>query len=127
MSKKFISTSNAPSAIGPYSQAVCANGFIFVSGQLPIDHQTNQIVADDIKLQTKTVIENIIAILTAANSSLDKVVKTTVFLRDMNDFAAMNEIYAGYFENSLPARATIEVRRLPKDVAVEIEVIATHS
>lgn len=124
MTKKIISTSNAPQAIGPYSQAVCANGFVFVSGQIPLDHKTGQIVSGDIKEQTKVVIENLKAILQAANSSLENVLKTTVYLKDMNDFMAMNEVYAEYFGVSLPARATIEVCRLPKDVAVEIEVCA---
>jgi 2-iminobutanoate/2-iminopropanoate deaminase len=122
--KKTITTKEAPEAIGPYSQAVCANGFVFISGQIPLDAKTGQIITGDIKKQTRVVLENAKAILLAAGSSFLQVVKTTVYLKSMNDFAAMNEIYAEYFSESLPARATVEVSRLPKDVAIEIDVIA---
>ncbi len=124
MHKKTITTKEAPEAIGPYSQAVCANGFVFISGQIPLDAKTGQIITGDIKKQTRVVLENAKAILLAAGSSFLQVVKTTVYLKSMNDFAAMNEIYAEYFSESLPARATVEVSRLPKDVAIEIDVIA---
>jgi 2-iminobutanoate/2-iminopropanoate deaminase len=119
-----ISTDRGPKAIGPYSQAIRANGFIFVSGQVPFDPATGAIVEGDIARQTERVIENLKAILEAAGSALGKAVKTTVFLKDMNDFAAMNEVYGHHFKTAPPARATVEVARLPRDVKVEIEVIA---
>jgi 2-iminobutanoate/2-iminopropanoate deaminase len=119
-----ITTDRGPKAIGPYSQAIRANGFIFVSGQVPFDPATGAIVEGDIARQTERVIENLKAILEAAGSALSKAVKTTVFLKDMNDFAAMNEVYGRYFKTAPPARATVEVARLPRDVKVEIEVIA---
>jgi 2-iminobutanoate/2-iminopropanoate deaminase len=119
-----ISTDRGPKAIGPYSQAIRANGFIFVSGQVPFDPATGAIVEGDIARQTERVIENLKAILEAAGSALGKAVKTTVFLKDMNDFAAMNEVYGRHFKTAPPARATVEVARLPRDVKVEIEVIA---
>ncbi len=122
--KKEIKTDKAPQAIGPYSQAILAQGMVFVSGQIPINPATGELVAGTIKEQTKQVLENIKAILEAAGSSLDSVLKTTVFLQDMNDFAAMNEVYASYFRPPYPARATIQVGRLPRDVKVEIEAIA---
>lgn len=122
--REVIFTENAPKAIGPYSQAVKAGGFVFVSGQIPVDPSTGELVVGDIKVQTERVLENVKAILKAAGSSLDKVVKATVFLSDMNDFAAMNEVYARYFVSAPPARAAVQVARLPKDVGVEIEVIA---
>jgi 2-iminobutanoate/2-iminopropanoate deaminase len=122
--KTVIQTSTAPAAIGPYSQAIVANGFVFASGQLPIDPATGQLVDDDIRLQTRRVLDNLTALLAAAGSSLDRAVKTTCFLRDMNDFAAFNEIYASYFTGAPPARSTVQVARLPRDVAVEIEMIA---
>lgn len=121
---QIISTPNAPAAIGPYSQAVAVNGFLFASGQIPLDPETQQVVAGTVEVQTGRVLNNISAILEAAGSGLAKVVKTTVFLKDMNDFAAMNGVYAKYFAVNPPARSTVEVARLPKDVRVEIEVIA---
>lgn len=119
-----VSTEHGPKAIGPYSQAIKANGFVFVSGQVAFDPATGAIVEGAIARQTERVIENLKAILEAAGSGLNKAVKTTVFLKDMNDFAAMNEVYARYFTTSPPARATVGVARLPRDVRVEIELIA---
>lgn len=119
-----IRTSTAPSAIGPYSQAVKAGGFVFVSGQIPIDPSTGQIVQGDIATQTHRVITNLREILSAAGSSLDKVVRSTVYLADMGDFAAMNEVYGTYFTTPAPARSTIQAGKLPKDARVEIDVIA---
>jgi len=119
-----ISTDRGPRAIGPYSQAIRANGFLFVSGQIPLDPATQQLVAGDIQAQTERVLENLKGIVEAAGSSLDKVVRATVFLADMNEFAAMNEVYARYFRNQPPARSTVQVSRLPRDVRVEIDVIA---
>lgn len=119
-----IQTERAPQAIGPYSQAIKANGFIFASGQIPLDPATMQIVEGGIQAQTTRVLENVKAVLDAAGSSLEQVVKTTVFLADMNDFAAMNEIYATFFGQTRPARSTVQAARLPRDVRVEIEVVA---
>lgn len=119
-----IQTDQAPQAIGPYSQAIKANGFIFASGQIPLDPATGQLIEGDIRAQTERVLNNVSAVLRAAGSSLDRVVKTTVFLADMNDFAAMNEVYAAYFGSSRPARSTVQAARLPRDVQVEIEVVA---
>jgi 2-iminobutanoate/2-iminopropanoate deaminase len=119
-----IKTDRAPEAIGPYSQAIKANGFIFASGQIPLDPATMQIVAGGIEEQTGRVLENLKAVLEAAGSSLDHVVKTTVYLADMSEFAAMNEIYARYFGARKPARATVQVARLPRDVRIEIDVVA---
>ena len=119
-----IQTDQAPLAIGPYSQAITANGFLFLSGQIPLVPETMQVIEGDVRAQTERVFENIHAVLTAAGSSLAQVVKTTVFLADMNDFTAMNEIYARYFGAHRPARSTIQAARLPRDVRVEIEVIA---
>jgi len=119
-----VSTERGPKAIGPYSQAIKANGFVFVSGQVAFDPATGAIVEGDVARQTERVIENLKAILEAAGSGLSNAVKTTVFLKDMNDFAAMNEVYGRYFKASPPARATVEVARLPRDVRVEIELIA---
>jgi 2-iminobutanoate/2-iminopropanoate deaminase len=119
-----IQTSHAPQAIGPYSQAVKINGFVFCSGQIPLDPGTMQIIEGDVKAQTERVLSNLSAVLEAAGSSLVQVVKTTVFLLDMNDFAAMNEVYATFFSNNRPARSTVQVSRLPRDVRVEIEVVA---
>ncbi len=125
MEKQIISSKNAPSAIGPYSQGVVAEGrFIFTAGQIPIDPKTGKLIQGDIKDQTRLVIENIRAVLEAAGSGLANVVKTTVFLADMNDFAAMNEIYAQYFSENPPARSAVQVARLPKDVKIEIECVA---
>jgi len=119
-----ISTDRGPRAIGPYSQAIRANGFLFLSGQVSLDPATQQLIPGDIAAQTARVLENLKGILEAAGSSLDRVVKTTVYLQDMNDFTAMNEVYARYFPSAPPARATVEVARLPKDARVEIELIA---
>ncbi len=121
---RSISTEKAPRAIGPYSQAVVANGFVFVAGQLPIDPLTGQIVSGDISSQTKRVLENISCILEAAGTSLDQVVKTTIFLRDLGQFDAVNEAYGQYFSENRPARATVEVSRLPKGAEIEIEAVA---
>lgn len=122
--REVISTQNAPQAIGPYSQAIRANGFIFVSGQIPVDPATQQIVEGGVASQTEQVITNLDAILKAAGSGLDKVVRTGVYLKDMGEFAAMNEVYARFFAQDAPARSTVEVARLPKDVRIEIDVIA---
>ena len=124
--KKIISTPNAPAAIGPYSQAVVSNGFAFLSGQIALDPATGQLIeARDIAAQTQRVLENLQAVLEACGSSLGKVVKTTVYLKDMGEFALMNEVYARYFPEKAPARATVEAARLPRDVRVEIDCIAT--
>jgi 2-iminobutanoate/2-iminopropanoate deaminase len=120
-----VSTPSAPKAIGPYSQAIRAGSLLFVSGQVPIDPATGQIIDGDIAAQTHRVFQNIGEILKAGGASFDHVVRTTVFLADMNDFGAMNEIYATYFTSPAPARATVEVSRLPKDARVEIDVIAS--
>ena len=122
--RDVISTSDGPKAIGPYSQAIKANGFVFVSGQVAIDPVTNTLLSGDVAFQTDRVLKNLRGILAAAGSSLDKVVRATVFLKNMNDFAAMNEVYGKYFTSAPPARSTVEVARLPKDVLVEIDVIA---
>ena len=122
--KEVISTAHGPKAIGPYSQAIRANGLIFISGQVAFDPATSQLVEGDIAAQTDRVIQNLKAIVEAAGSSLDKTVKTTVFLKDMGEFAKMNEVYARYFSSAPPARATVEVARLPRDVRVEIDLIA---
>ena len=122
---KTISTERAPKAIGPYSQAVASQGFVFLSGQIPLDPATNQLIAGGIEEQTARVLENLKAVLEAANSSLDRVVKTTVFLKDMGEFAKMNEVYGRYFPTNPPARATVEAARLPRDVRVEIDCIAS--
>ncbi|HLW47103.1 MAG TPA: RidA family protein [bacterium] len=124
MSKRIVRTEQAPQAIGPYSQAVVGGGFVYVAGQLALDPRTGQLVPGDVRIQTKRVMENIKAILESAGSSLSNVVKTTVFLRDMNDFGAMNEIYGSYFQEDPPARSTFQVAKLPRDGAVEIEVVA---
>ncbi len=124
MDKKIISTDAAPKAIGPYSQAVIANGFAFLSGQIPLDPSTNVLIEGDIAAQTARVMENLKAVLAACGSSLTGVVKTTVFLKDMGEFAKMNEVYGRYFAENPPARATVEAARLPRDVRVEIECIA---
>jgi 2-iminobutanoate/2-iminopropanoate deaminase len=124
LSMESIQTDQAPLAIGPYSQAIQANGFVFLSGQIPLVPETMQIIEGDIQAQTDRVFANIAAVLTAAGSSLDKVVKTTVFLADMNDFTAMNEVYARYFGEHHPARSTVQAARLPRDVRIEIEVTA---
>ncbi|CAN5794318.1 RidA family protein [soil metagenome] len=122
--KEIIATENAPGAIGPYSQAVKTGNMVFCSGQIPIDVATGEFVSDDVAGQTRQVLKNLSAVLEAAGTSLNNVVKTTVFLADMNDFAAMNEIYAEFFSENKPARATVQAARLPKDARVEIECIA---
>ncbi|HEV2356307.1 MAG TPA: RidA family protein [bacterium] len=124
MSKRIVRTEQAPQAIGPYSQAVVAGGFVYVAGQLALDPHTGQLVPGDVRIQTKRVMENIKAILEGAGSSMAGVVKTTVFLRDLNDFGAMNEIYGSYFQEDPPARSTVQVAKLPREGAVEIEVVA---
>jgi len=121
---EVINTNNAPAAIGPYSQAMKVDNLIFISGQLPMDPNTMEIVSGTIKDQTVKVIENLMAILEEAGLTLNNVAKTTVFIKDMNDFADINEVYASYFVENKPARACVEVARLPKDVGVEIEAIA---
>jgi 2-iminobutanoate/2-iminopropanoate deaminase len=122
--KQIIKTERAPQAIGPYSQAVRAGSLVFASGQIPLDPQTGEFVAGGVGEQTEQVLRNLSAVLEAAGTSLDRVVKTTVFLADMNDFAAMNEVYGRYFNVNAPARATVEAARLPRDARVEIEAIA---
>ncbi len=124
MSRKIISTADAPQAIGPYSQAVEAGGFVFVSGQIPIDPKTGNVLQADIKSQARLVMDNAKAILAAAGCSMSKVLKATIYLKNMADFAAVNEVYGGYFPTEPPARATVEVSRLPKDAAVEMDFIA---
>jgi 2-iminobutanoate/2-iminopropanoate deaminase len=124
--REVIATKNAPEAIGPYSQAIRANGFIFVSGQIPVDPATQQLVQGDVAIQTERVLRNVEGVLQAAGSSLAKVVRSGVFLKSMNDFAAMNAVYARFFPNHAPARSTVEVARLPKDCLVEIDVIAVE-
>jgi len=122
--KKIIQTPQAPKAIGPYSQAVAANGFVFCSGQIAIDPGTGELVSGSIEDQTRQVMKNLGAVLEAAGSSYDDIVKATVFLQDMNDFNLMNAAYAGFFEGTYPARAAVQVARLPRDVKVEIEAVA---
>ncbi len=127
MNPKVISTDQAPKAIGPYSQAVVSNGFAFLSGQIPLDPATGQLVDGDVQAQTERVLENLKAVLEAAGCTLASVVKTTVYLKDMGEFAKMNEIYGRYFAVNPPARATVEAARLPRDVRVEIDCIAAAS
>ena len=124
--KQAISSLDAPKAIGPYSQAVRAGQLLFVSGQVPLDPATGQIVSGDIAAQTRRVFDNLSAVLKAGGRSFADVVRTTVFLADMNDFAAVNEVYGTYFSEPYPARATVQVARLPKDARVEIDVIAMY-
>jgi 2-iminobutanoate/2-iminopropanoate deaminase len=122
--RETVRTETAPAAIGPYSQAVKANGFVFVSGQIALDPGTGQMVGHDIKQQTRRALENIKAILAASGSSLEKVVRCGVFLKDMNDFGPMNEEYTSFFKEQPPARTTVQVAKLPRDALVEIDVIA---
>jgi 2-iminobutanoate/2-iminopropanoate deaminase len=122
--REIISTPDAPKAIGPYSQAVRANGLVFISGQVAIDPATQQVIEGDVTVQTERVLKNLAAILSASGSSVEQVLRCTVFLKSMNDFAAMNAVYGKYFSSGPPARSTVEVSRLPKDVLVEIDVIA---
>ncbi|HEY8364321.1 MAG TPA: RidA family protein [Haloplasmataceae bacterium] len=124
MEKKVIFSNQAPKAIGPYSQAILVNNMLFVSGQVPLVPETMEIVSSDVSEQTEQSLKNIQAILTEAGFSFEDVVKTTIFIKDMNDFSKINEVYAKYFSNHKPARACVEVSRLPKDVKVEIELIA---
>lgn len=123
--KEIISTSDAPGAIGPYSQAIKTGGMVYCSGQIPIDPSTGEFVSDDVSGQTEQVLKNLEAVLAAAGSGLGQVVKTTVFLADMNDFAEMNEVYGRFFSENKPARATVQAARLPRDARVEIDCIAT--
>lgn len=122
--KRVINTNEAPQAIGPYSQAIAAGGYVFTSGQIPLDPATGRFVEGGISEQTEQVLRNVSKVLEAAGTSLERVVKTTVFLADMGDFAAMNEVYARFFTDEPPARSTVEAARLPRDARVEIEVIA---
>ena len=123
--KSVISTPNAPSAIGPYSQAIQAGNMLFVSGQIPINPSTGKLIEDTaIRVQTKRVLDNMLAIVQAAGGSADNIVRTTVFLKDMNDFAEMNSVYAEYFQSAPPARSTVQAARLPRDVSVEIDCVA---
>ena len=122
--RDVVATKDAPQAIGPYSQAIKANGLIFTAGQIAFDPATNQIIQGDVAAQTERVLKNLEAILKAADSGLERVVRTTVFLKNMGDFAAMNEVYGRFWKAAPPARSTVEVARLPRDVAVEIDVIA---
>jgi 2-iminobutanoate/2-iminopropanoate deaminase len=122
--RDVVSTASAPKAIGPYSQAIKANGFVFISGQIPIDPATGNLIEGGIEAQTEQVLKNLSAVLQAAGSSWEKVVKTTVFLKNMSEFGQMNEVYGKTCKTAPPARSTVEVARLPKDVAVEIDVIA---
>jgi len=124
MMRKIIKTDGAPKAIGPYSQAVEAGGFVFVSGQIPIDPKTGNVVHADIKAQAKLVMDNAAAILAAAGCGMPNVVKSTIYLKNMADFAAVNEVYGSYFTSDPPARATVEVSRLPKDAAIEMDFVA---
>lgn len=121
--KEVIATEKGPKAIGPYSQAIKAGGFIYTAGQIPFDPSTGQLIHGDVAEQTARVLENLKAIVEAAGSSLEKVVKATVYLKDMNDFGAMNEAYGRYFTKNPPARSTVEVSRLPRDVRVEIDLV----
>ncbi len=123
--KTIISTPKAPAAIGPYSQAVLVNGMLFTSGVIPIDPETNTLVEGDVTVQARQAIGNLKNLIEASGSSMDKVVKTTVFIKDMNDFGKINDIYKDFFTIDFPARSCVEVARLPKDVLIEIEAIAT--
>lgn len=122
--KTIISTSKAPAAIGPYSQAVLVNGMLFTSGVIPIDPETNTLVQGDVETQARQAIGNLKNLIEASGSSMEKVVKTTVFIKDMNDFGKINDIYKEFFTSDFPARSCVEVARLPKDVLIEIEAIA---
>jgi 2-iminobutanoate/2-iminopropanoate deaminase len=122
--RKTVSTEKAPKAIGPYSQAVISGGFAFLSGQIPLDPSSGQIIDGDVAAQTERVLENLKSVLEACGATMESVVKTTVFLKDMGEFARMNEVYGRYFPSNPPARATVEAARLPRDVRVEIDCIA---
>ena len=123
--KKIINTINAPAPIGPYNQAVLLNGVLYTSGQIAIHPATNELVIDEIKKETKMVMENLKSVLAAADMTMEDVVKTTIFISDMNNFATINEVYGGYFTSNFPARETVEVACLPKNVNVEISAIAS--
>jgi 2-iminobutanoate/2-iminopropanoate deaminase len=125
--KQIISTEQAPQSIGPYSQAVVLDGLAFLSGQIPLDPATGQIAGGDIATQTARVLDNLQAVLAACGSSLDQVLKTTVYMKDLGDFARMNEVYARYFPAAPPARSTVEVARLPREARIEIDAIARVS
>jgi 2-iminobutanoate/2-iminopropanoate deaminase len=125
--KNVVTTDRGPKPIGPYSQAIKANGFVYLSGQVALDPKTGEMVGADIRQQTERVFENIKGILEAAGATFHHVIKTTVFLKEMNDFTAMNEVYARFFTAAPPTRSTVQVSRLPKDALVEIEVIAAVS
>jgi len=125
--RKIVSTEQAPKAIGPYSQAVVSNGVAYLSGQIPLDPATGQLVEGDIGAQTERVFQNLKAVLEACGASMESVLKTTVYLKDMADFPKMNEVYARYFASNTPARSTVQVARLPRDVSVEIDAIASVS
>ena len=127
MDKKVVSSARAPQAVGPYSQAISINGMLFVSGQLPIDPESGALLLGDIQAQTKQAMENLRAILEEANQSLSDVVKTTIYLKDMNDFAVVNEAYGAFFTGTPPARACIEAARLPKDATIMVDCIAVSS
>lgn len=127
MEKKIIQTAEAPAAIGPYSQGVTIGNLLFTSGQIPIDPKTGQVIQGDISEQTKQVMENLKAVLKAAGTDFNKVIKTTIFIKDMENFTQINEVYGSFFSAEPPARSTVEVSRLPKDVLVEIEMIAALS
>lgn len=122
--RTVVQTAQAPQAIGPYSQAIRMGDLLFCSGQIPLDPKTGQLVAGDVEVQARRVLDNLKAVVEAGGSSLDRVVKTTIFLKSMGDFAKVNEVYATYFTSAPPARSTVEVARLPRDVAVEIEAVA---
>ena len=124
MNKKIVSTDKAPKAIGPYSQAIVHNGIAYLSGQVALDPATGQLIEGDVAAQTERVLENVKGVLEACGASLDSVLKTTVFLKDMGEFGKMNEVYARYFQHEQPARSTVEAARLPRDVRVEIDAIA---
>lgn len=124
--REIITTKNAPDAIGPYSQAIKAGNVLFCSGQIPIDPNTSEFVSEDVAEQTEQVLKNLTAVLEAAGMNLNNIVKTTVFLADMNDFTAMNEVYARFFTDNKPARATVQAARLPRDARVEIDCIAVE-
>ncbi len=124
MQKDIISTSKAPQAIGPYSQAVRFDNLLFISGQIPLEPESGEIVKGDIKAQTKQILENLKGVLTAGGSSLDNVLRTTIFLTDLEDYADVNKMYAQFFEKSMPARSTVQVSRLPMEVRIEIDAIA---
>lgn len=127
MKKEIIQTSKAAAAVGPYSQAIKMGDFIFTSGQIPVDPKTNELVGEDIESQTHQVFENLIAVLEAANATLEDIVKTTIFMKNMDEFETVNAIYGEYFTENPPARSTVEAARLPKDILIEIEVIAVVS